>query len=309
MSKRKGKRQADGSATTGQTAAATPQPTAIPWTLIGGSIAFGLALWFYLTRGQVSDTTPESPPAKQRPVIQQAEVKKAPDSTPSAKPSGGEAIPKDDDGSFLGAFNKPGLEGAGDSAMLANADLEKAFQGLSEIKDRFGALAERARAWNEKEHAKELQAAIEERDRLQAEFDKKAAALDKELKQAREARPADPVPAWLTAELLMLINGEPEVSLRYLRRAVEGGMKRPRVFANLARMSTASNLPDEAFRHAVTALDLDARDRYAWNAYLQAATTLERFAEAAARLDQAFGDHKPAWAEALWKDTVAWRAR
>src|SRR5205823_5729074 len=118
----------------------TPQPFAIPWTLIGGGIAFSLALWFFLTRGQVADAPPESPPPKKSPITQQAEAKKAPDSTPSAKPSGGEATPKDD-GSFLDAFNKQGQEGAADSAMLANADLEKAFQGLSEIKDRFKALA------------------------------------------------------------------------------------------------------------------------------------------------------------------------
>jgi cyclophilin family peptidyl-prolyl cis-trans isomerase len=74
-------------------------------------------------------------------------------------------------------------------------------------------------------------------------------------------------------------------------------------------MSTESNLADEAFRYAAKALDVDGRDRYAWDAFIQAAYTLDRFGEAAARLDEVFGDHKPAWAETLWKDTVAWRTR
>src|SRR5262249_34518906 len=152
----------------------------------------------------------------------------------------------------------------------ANDELEKHFQALLDLRSR----------------AQGRKLAPGERGRLEAQLNKDLAAFEKELKQARQARPEDAVPAWLTGELLLLIGGHPtEEILPRLSFAVEHGLVRPRLFASLARAQTEGNQFAEAYRSAAKALDLDGKDRYAWNAFTRAAFNVEKFAAVADRLE------------------------
>ena len=54
------------------------------------------------------------------------------------------------------------------------------------------------------------------------------------------------------------------------------GLVRPRLFASLARAQTEGNQFAEAFHSAAKALDLDGKDRYAWNALTRAAFNVEK---------------------------------
>ena len=60
-----------------------------------------------------------------------------------------------------------------------------------------------------------------------------AQMLEKELPRARQARPEDAVPRWLTGELLMLIGGEPEEILPHLQFALGRGLATPHLLGSL----------------------------------------------------------------------------
>ena len=145
-------------------------------------------------------------------------------------PPGTKGVQKKPSDNFLDDFNQEksaAEKGSGGEAPASN-DLEKRFQALVELKGQIKDLRQRevepgafARAEDRAEH-----------NRLMHQFDRKSVALDKELNQARQARPEDAVPRWLTGELLNLIDSEPEAMMPHLEFALAHGLKRARLFAS-----------------------------------------------------------------------------
>jgi cyclophilin family peptidyl-prolyl cis-trans isomerase len=287
--------------------AAGPAPGrwAVRWGLAGG-LAIGLALWLWLGSGLWEDAAPHpSPPTAE---IGTAQRPRAQDSSASEKPLGDESTAKDPGGSFLEAFAaKGGADHDGPGQALSDDDLQQKFQTLLDTKDQFKALVAKVR--QTKASQVDLRAALAEKERLLERQNKGLAAFEKELAQARRARPSAAVPAWLSGELLILVGGEPEEILPHLRRALARGLKRPRIYASLARALTEANQLEEAFQAAATALDLAGQDRYAWTTFTRAAFNTERFAEVAGRLDRAFPQTMPDWAQEMHREARAWEAR
>jgi peptidyl-prolyl cis-trans isomerase B (cyclophilin B) len=266
-------------------------PVALWWGLLG-AVAVGLALWVWLGRGRKSD---DEPPENVAAASTDPSSDPAPDLDPPKKQAGTDPKAKDPGGTFLDAFGaKSGPDGESEGPAAANDELEKKFQALLDIRARTqGRILAR-----------------DERARLEARLNKDLASFEKALKHARQARPEDAVPAWLTGELLLLIGGHPtEEILPRLRFAVERGLLRPRLYASLARAQTEGNQPEAAFRSAAKALDLDGKDRYAWNAFTRAAFNVEKFAEVADRVERSFPDRRPAWAEEMYSAARDWQKR
>src|SRR5207302_6924918 len=134
----------------------------------------------------------------------------------------------------------------------------------------------------------DVQKAMEARKKLLAHLDKDLAAFEKDLARARQARPADAVPQWLTGELLILIGGEPEEMLPYFRRATAGGLDRPRLFASLARAQIEANQFAPAYDAALKALGGGGKDPYVWKAFARAAFALEKFRAVVERVEDTF---------------------
>jgi cyclophilin family peptidyl-prolyl cis-trans isomerase len=254
-------------------------------------VAVGLALWFWLGRGRKSDESPEPVTA----AATEPSRNPAPELSPPKNQAAPEPKAKNPGGTFLDAFGeKPASDGESAGPAAANDELEKQFQALLDLRAR----------------AQGRVLARDERARLETRLNKDLASFEKELKRARQARPKDTVPEWLTGELLLLIGGHPtEEILPRLTLAVERGLQRPRLFASLARAQTEGNQPVAAFRSAAKALDLDGKDRYAWNAFTRAAFNIEKFAEVADRLERVFTDQRPAWAEEMHSAARDWQKR
>jgi peptidyl-prolyl cis-trans isomerase B (cyclophilin B) len=181
----------------------------------------------------------------------------------------------------------------------APGKLEKQFDELQRMRDRLRALQRQAvdaQALGQRDKVEQLGA---DGKRLLRQINRTATALDKELAKAREARPNDPIPQWLTGELLKSIGGEPDQILPYLQKAVDAGLKRPRLFATMAQVQIQNNQFTQAYRHAARALEHDATDRYLWNAFTRAAFALQKVAEVAERIDRAFPQDPPAWAKEM----------
>jgi len=142
--------------------------------------------------------------------------------------------PTNPGGSFLEAFGGQKSEG-GSAAAAANDELEKQFLALTEIHESLEALKERAAAVPDLVKSKALDDVLAERDRLVDRMNKQSVAFEKAVAAARQARPQDAVPQWLTGELLIMVGGEPEQMLPYLERAVAAGLDRSRPYASLSR--------------------------------------------------------------------------
>jgi cyclophilin family peptidyl-prolyl cis-trans isomerase len=280
------------------------------WWLFGSGIALGLVLWIWLgglgANNGSTESAPPNPPEDSR---KQAKRDKEGDGPAKTKKTGSPGR-KDPGGSFLEAF---GPNGNSDNEplrpALTDAELEKKFEALSDTKDQIKILADRARSWTGKETSQERQAVEAEGTELAERFKAGVAALEKDLGRARKARPKAAVPEGLTGELLILVNGEPDTALPFLRRAVDRGLASPRILANLARVQTETNRLQEGYQSAARALDQDGKDRYAWQTFTRTAFYTERFAEVSKRLKQSFPQKLPDWAEIMRKEAEARLAR
>jgi peptidyl-prolyl cis-trans isomerase B (cyclophilin B) len=268
--------------------------SAVPWIILGGALAVALGLWFWSGLPRRPDQAP-APPAEE--VAESAARQKDEDGPPSGQRPEPEAKPREQGGSFLEAFGKD-KKTDDEATTPANSDeeLQTRFEKLLALQTQI-------------EESPDRQTEKPERERLVARLSKELGAFEKEVARAVKARPDDAVPEWLTGELLLLVRGEPDKILPHLRRALDRGLVRSRAFASLARVQTETNQPDDAFRSAGRALDLEPEDRYAWTAYTQAGFNSEHFAEVRARLERTFPDKMPDWARTTRLEAAKWEAR
>ena len=215
------------------------------------------------------------------------------------------------DGSFLESFRA--REAAADTSasdrVQPNRELETQFDTLAGIRDRLDELRARVAQTQPDAQSKEFKQALTERDRLVQRLNEDLATLQKALAAARRARPQDAVPQWLTGELLIMVGGEPEEILPYLRRAAAGGLERPRFFASMSGAQVEANQFAAAYDSAVKALAHGGRDRYTWDAYSRAAFAREQFAAVIDRLDRAFPGHSPDWAAGMRREAAGLSTR
>jgi peptidyl-prolyl cis-trans isomerase B (cyclophilin B) len=255
------------------------------------------------------DRAPEPPPVAQSsppPTPRQPAVPAAtpPTTRRDSNPTG------DAGGSFLEAFG--GKDAAADekqAVVLGNDDLESRFKALGDTKERLKALVQRTAAGTAPLPVEAQRQAVKEREELVGQLDRDLATFEKDLARARQARPADPVPQWLTGELLILVGGEPEEMLPYLRRAIEGGLTRPRLFASLARVQIEANQFAPAFETATRALAGDSRDPYVWSAFARSAFALQKFTAVIDRVEEACPQDAPLWAAKMRLDAMQEEAR
>lgn len=225
------------------------------------------------------------------------------DPPPNPEPGGKQTEPE----SFLDEFTKGDAEADKDPAggVLANRDLEKQFQALLEINDRLRDLIKRGAILGAEASDEELQRVKE----VQALFDRKAAALEKDLGKAREARPRDAVPRWLTGELLMLVGGDPEVIIPHLKYAADSGLSRPRVAGSLARTQLEANRFADSYRTAAAGLDQFGQDRYLWDGFARTALCNQQFEPLIERLARSFPTGLPDWAKIYERDAKVLQAK
>jgi cyclophilin family peptidyl-prolyl cis-trans isomerase len=192
---------------------------------------------------------------------------------------------------FLDAFGKdPEPEDKG--PILSNEELQKKFEELEKAGEGYVLLEERLLTAKDKKDIKKWE---EELQALGSKLEKVEIALDKDLSRARKARSTDPIPQWLTGELLIFIRAEPELIFPFFNRAKEGKLDHPRLWAGLARLHFQSNQFEPALALATKALDQSTKDRRLWDVFRLAAAANEKFDLITKRLDQAFGDKKPDW--------------
>jgi cyclophilin family peptidyl-prolyl cis-trans isomerase len=312
MKKRKLKQKASKSSATDKVPAPQPEQVPIPrqssawWAVAAGGLAIAVGVWYWVNHNRPGepDSSPVPPSAAKAPG--DSSIAQGPGKQDGSGEGAGGKAPGD---SFLEDFGKAGGEGDPEGPALSDDELETRFRALAETNERLKAQAKEFVAKQGKLSPQELRTALGERKRLTSQLDRGLPAFEKDLARARKARPDGAVPAWLTGETLILIGGEPQEILPHLERALKGGLRRPHLLASLARTQTQGNQFAEALQSATRALDLDGKDRYAWNAYVRASVNLERFAVALARLDKTFPAERPAWADALRREVVAWQAR
>jgi cyclophilin family peptidyl-prolyl cis-trans isomerase len=226
---------------------------------------------------------------------------------------GPKTVPKTAPGaSFLEAFGDKGTEAADDKQrpLHSSDDLQKRFLTLAADKEQGeDAVQQQFKAALKKTSPEEVRQAKAAADALAAKLNKTLASFEKDLKRAREARPEDPVLQWLTGELLMVVGGEPEAILPYLRQARKAGLEQPRLLASLAFVLVKTNHFAEAYDPAARALASGAQDPYLWRQFVRAAFALEKFATVVERVEQIFPDQRPAWAAKMRLDAMLMEAR
>jgi peptidyl-prolyl cis-trans isomerase B (cyclophilin B) len=239
---------------------------------------------------------PDSAPApkKARP---EAEILHSPKGTPSAS----QAEPVK---SFLDSFQDKSVGDSDTGPAASSAQLQKAFDALDEVHERFLILQEKlASASPPKESGdKELKV-------LQERLDKGVAGMEKELRRARQVRPKDPVPQWLTGELLIVIRAEPVLILPYFERALSLGLNNARIWASLARIQVGANQFAEALETATKAITLGPKDRYTWNAFKLAAFSRDQAGQVVERMHKVFPKEAPAWANLIRDEATKLQAR
>jgi cyclophilin family peptidyl-prolyl cis-trans isomerase len=119
------------------------------------------------------------------------------------------------------------------------------------------------------------------------------------LSAARKARPDDPTVQALTGELLMSVGGESSDILAYLTRAVDAGVRTPRVLAKLATVQGDVNDFPAAYRTALAAVESNPEVRDTWEVFANVAEAIEHFDEVLRRLDATFASGMPPWAETI----------
>jgi cyclophilin family peptidyl-prolyl cis-trans isomerase len=199
---------------------------------------------------------------------------------------------------FLEAFNDKDAtpDKDADATTLSNQELEKRFQALTETSDDLNALKKQVATPGAIGNEKQYEQAVARRDRLLDEFNRGAALLEKAVAQARQTRPNDAVPRWLTGELLMLVGGEPEEYSPHLKYAIAQGLDRPRLLADMALAHLGANEFSAAYAAASDALKKHDQDRYLWQAFARIAISTDQFDEVIRQLDRAFPGSRPDWA-------------
>ena len=218
---------------------------------------------------------------------------------------------KSEPGSFLDEFNDKDAtpDKENDTPALSSAELEQRFQALVQVNEQIVAIKKQALEPGGLASDKILKKAEADGKRLMEQFDRLAVALEKDVGQARKARPDDAVPRWLAGELLILVGGEPEEIAPHLEFAVKQGLKRTRLLGSLALAQLEANQFKAAYSAAEDALDRAGQDRYVWNAYGRIAFSSNRFDEVRDRLGRAFPDGLPAWAKEIRRNAVELQAR
>jgi peptidyl-prolyl cis-trans isomerase B (cyclophilin B) len=206
--------------------------------------------------------------------------------------------------SFLESFGKDAGGDNDSQPALANDKLQAQWQEIDKSHERLMVLEERLNAARQAKDEKALKGIDQRLMELSEQTNRNVAGLEKELARARRARPKDPVPQWLTGELLIFVRGEPGLILPYFKRAAEGGLDTPRLWASVAHVQVAANQMDAAYQSAIKSLARDDKDRYIWGAFTSAAFAVERFSEVAKRLAIAFAGRPPAWAGGIMNDAV-----
>jgi peptidyl-prolyl cis-trans isomerase B (cyclophilin B) len=207
--------------------------------------------------------------------------------------------------SFLESFGKDDSVDDGDkSPAPANDKLLTQWQALEKSRERLLVLEERLNAARATKDEKPLKDVAKRLSELSEETNQNVQALEKELRRARVARSRDPVPQWLSGELLMFVRGEPELILPYFKRAGDRGLDSARLWASRSRVQLVANQMEAAYRSALNALERDSKDRHVWEAFTPAAFAVEQFAQVAERLTAAYGGRPPVWGEPMLNDAV-----
>jgi cyclophilin family peptidyl-prolyl cis-trans isomerase len=219
-------------------------------------------------------------------------------------------VDKDQPDGFLGEFNQKDGESDKESgeAALTNEELEKRFQALVELNAHLNDLKKSGAAEHFSSETK-LAQALRETNRVRDQFDRKSAALDKQVGQAKKARPQDAVPHWLAGEILLMVGGEPEEIYPNLKFAADHGLKRARLAGSLSHTQMEANQFADSYRTAAAALDQNSQDRYLWNAFARAAISNHEFEPVIARLTRAFPAGLPSWAKAHRRDAEILQAK
>ncbi len=177
--------------------------------------------------------------------------------------------------------------------------LEKQFSVIVQNQERVNQLKTRAAGAMAAKNTATVKRDLEEAKPLVSLLNLREAAFERDLAAARQAHPKDPTVQWLTGELLIAVGGEPEQILPYLHNAALTGMKRPQLFASLAKVEFDLNRFEAAYSDSLQAIEQDRQSHAAWDSYSRAAFALERFGEVIQRLDQAFPNARPDWAGAI----------
>jgi peptidyl-prolyl cis-trans isomerase B (cyclophilin B) len=211
---------------------------------------------------------------------------------------------------FLESFGKDDADDDGDkSPALANDRLLTRWQAIEKSQERLLVLEEKLNAARATKDEKALKDVDKRLSELSEETNRNVQALEKELRRARVARPRDPVPQWLSGELLMFVRGEPELILRYFKRAADDGFDSARLWASRSHVQLAANQMDAAYSSARMALERDSKDYYVWSAFTVAAFAVEQFAGVAKRLTTIYGVYPPAWANPMLNDAIQLQAQ
>ena len=250
------------------------------WAAIA-SLAVALIIWFGLTR------------ASRKPA-------------PSASNRSEQTVAVDADAApqnLLDQMNANDAAAGADPAGPPATDeqLEKAFAVVDDSQRKLEATKERAMASAAAKDGRRFQEYVEKGKPLTSILNARLGAFEKDLAGARKVRPNDPAVQWLTAELLLIVGGEPENILPYLKRAVDSGLKRSRPLASKAKVEFDLNHFQTAFDDATKAIELDPGDQQAWQMYSRANVALERFEPLLLRLKSAFPKSAPPWVGPLEK--------
>jgi cyclophilin family peptidyl-prolyl cis-trans isomerase len=262
-------------------------------------------LWVYRAANIVEEDEPELHPAfsKKQPVPPRPPWKGETLRPPRPSPFHDKGKPKTRPGKdFLEAFGKSGTEPDDAGPTPDNAELEKKFHELARLDDRMRELeAKLAMPTTGPAGADEIGKQL---DRLEAELNRKVVAFEKEMARARKSRPGDPVPQWLTGELLMFVRGEPELILPFFQRARDGGLDTPRLWASLSRVQVEANQFEQGYHSGGKAIRQGVTEPYPWNAFTRAAFCLNEFVPVRDRLDTTFKP-LPTWAAQIRREAVA----
>ncbi len=197
---------------------------------------------------------------------------------------------------------------AGKGPALSNQELEKRFADLTLLQDRITDLANYLDATPPDKKSEEIDVKVKELDALSDKWDKEAAAFEKELRPARGNRPDDPVPQWLTGELLIAVRGDPELILPFFQRARAAGLDHARLWASWSRVQVVANQFEAGLQSALKAFERSGKDVYVWNALARAAFNSENFPLVSEKLGQAFPDKLPDWASAIRQEATELQA-
>lgn len=267
-------------------------------------------IWIYHALQPPGDD--DGPPPRKAPPIQQAGAdRKKPETIPPPRslPGHAKAAAVNPGGSFLEAFvdksSGPAETIKGPAA--SNQQLQKRLDGLLTLQDQVMDVERRLPPPGldpkDPKTPKPDAKLLAQFKKLTAQWSDEVAIFEKELRQARGSRPDDPVPEWLTGELLILVRGEPELILPYLERAQKAGLDHARIWASLARVQIEANQFAAALKSALKAYDRSRQDAYVWSALARAGFNSEDAQLVLDKLKQAFPDGPlPAFGKLIRKD-------